>query len=86
MAIFALARRQLVDHPPADQDVAGGRGLQPGDHPEQGGLAAARRPEEDQELALLDREVDAVHRRVAGELLAQCPGLDGGHQIGNGGR
>jgi len=64
------ARRQLVHHAATDQDVAGGLGFQSGDHPEQGGLATARWPEEHQELALVDHEVDTVHCRVAGELLA----------------
>jgi len=74
------ARREIVDQPPADQDVAGGLGLQSGDHPEQRGLSTTRRPEEHQELALVDREVDAVHGGVTGELLAQCPRLDRGHR------
>ena len=35
--------------------------FEPGHHAERRGLAAARRPEEDEELAVLDLEVEALH-------------------------
>ena len=73
-------RRQGVHHPAADEDVAAGLLLQAGDHPEQGGLPAARGPEEDQEFALLDGEVHSIHGGVTDELLAQRLRLDGGHR------
>ena len=38
---------------------------QAGDHAQQRRLAAARRADEDDELALLDREVDALDRAAA---------------------
>jgi hypothetical protein len=45
----------------ADQDPAGVDVLQPGQHPQRGGLAAAGRPDQDQELAVLDAQVELVH-------------------------
>ena len=47
--------------------VPGGDALEPGDHPQQRRLAAARRPDQHRELAVLDVEVDPVdhlHRAV----------------------
>jgi hypothetical protein len=40
----------------ADPDLAGADVVQPGDHPERRRLAAARRPDQDQKLAVLDLE------------------------------
>ena len=56
----ALGRRQSVDALAADADLAGGDVLEPGDQAQQRGLAAAGRPDEDDELAVGDVEVDAV--------------------------
>ena len=54
----ALGRR-LVGHVRAvELDDAGRRVLEPGDQPQQRGLAAARGADEDDELAVLDVEVD----------------------------
>ena len=44
---------------PVDQDSAAGRHLEPGDDPQHGGLAAARRPDERKTLAVADVEIDA---------------------------
>ena len=41
-----------------DQDAALGRGLEPGQHPQQRGLAAARGAQQGEELALLDGQVE----------------------------
>ena len=46
---------------PAIDDRAGGRLLEAGDHAQHGGLAAARRPEEGDELAGADIEVEVLH-------------------------
>ena len=47
---------------PGIVELAGGDFLQPGDHPQQGRLAAAGRPDEDRGLAaFFDVEVDAVN-------------------------
>ena len=51
----------VVDHPVADTDLPAGDFLEPRDHAEQGGLPAARRADQDAELAVPDFDVDAVH-------------------------
>ena len=43
--------------------------LEPGDHPQQGGLAASRWTEEADKLALADVEIDAVQGGEAAEAL-----------------
>ena len=47
----------------ADEDGALVDLLEPGEHPQRGRLAAARRADEDHELAVLDVEVEVVHGR-----------------------
>ena len=71
----ALFRRHVVDDALADQDVALRNLLEPGDHPEQRRFSAARRPDEDDELAVGDIDVDAVydfHRAKGFADLAKC--------------
>ena len=46
----------------ADEDAAGADGLEAGDQPQEGGLAATRGADEDHELAVGDVEADVVHR------------------------
>ena len=41
---------------PVDEDAPGSRGLEAGQHPQQGGLAAARAAEQTEDLALEDRQ------------------------------
>src|SRR4029453_1793607 len=53
--------RRVVDALPVDADLPLARLLQPGDGAQQGGLAAPRGAEEDEVLALLGGQVDAVH-------------------------
>ena len=57
-----------------------------GDHVERGRLAAARGPEQRQQLALVDREVDAVHgHRLAvglADALQRHDRLAGAHRLG----
>ncbi len=57
----AVGRLHVVDDTPADRDGAAGDGLEAGDHPEQGGLAAARRPEQHRERAVGNTERHALH-------------------------
>ena len=52
MAMPRLAGGTTVDVGAVDQHAAGGRVLQPGDDAQQRGLAAARRADEDDELAV----------------------------------
>ena len=56
----ALAGRQAVDHRAADPDLARRRLVQPGQQSQRGALAAPRRPDEDQELAVGHRQVEAL--------------------------
>jgi hypothetical protein len=56
----AVLRLQLVDDPVADRDVARGDRLEPRDHPQQRRLAAARRADDHDELAVGHARVDAV--------------------------
>ena len=53
-----------------------GRLLEAADHPQRRGLAAARRPEQREELTGLDHEVDVVDGDEIAELLAQRGELD----------
>src|SRR5205814_3720206 len=55
-----LARGKVVDDAAADEDVAGGRLLEAGDHAQEGGFSGARGAEEDEELALPALQVDVV--------------------------
>src|SRR5207342_3701898 len=57
----ALVRGEVGDVLAAEQHPAGGRGLEPRDHPEAGGLARSGGTEHREELTLADLEVDAVH-------------------------
>ena len=56
----AIRGRHRVHRLAADQQLAGGDLLQPGDHAQQGGLAAAGRADEDDQLAVLDGERDVA--------------------------
>ena len=58
MASLRLAGASSVTSRPSMLIVPRGRVLEAGDQPQQRGLAAARRADEDDELAVLDVEVD----------------------------
>ena len=70
----ALGRLEVVDDAAADRDLAAGDLLQPGDHAQQRALAAAGRPDDDDELAVGDLGVDAVDHLIG--LRAVAVGLD----------
>ena len=55
----ALFRLQVIDAPAADFQGAAADVLQPGDHPEQGAFAAARRADKHHEFAMPDVDIDA---------------------------
>ena len=61
----AVLGRAVVDHVAADLQLAAGDVLEPGDHPQRRRLAAARRPDEDHELAVGDVEVHLLDGFVA---------------------
>ena len=75
----AVLGRDLVDHPPADRDLALGDLLEPGHHPQQRGLAAARGADQDDELAVRDVDLDAVQDVRAAEVLVDLADLDRCH-------
>ena len=66
----ALVGRGARDVLAVQQDPPGGGLFEPGDHPQRGGLAAARRTEHREELALGDVEVGGLDRDVVPEPLA----------------
>ena len=51
---------QMADRAPVDVDFPGGDLVQPRDHPERGGFAAARGADENGELVLGHLEIDSV--------------------------
>src|SRR5262249_4626182 len=53
-------RRHVVDALAVDREIAARDLLEPGDHPQQGRLAAAGGADEDAELAVLDLQIDAL--------------------------
>ena len=58
----AVAGRQIVDEFAVESDRPRSHVLEAGDHPQHGRLAAARRADEDHELALLDGKVERAAR------------------------
>ena len=64
-------RLELGDVPLVEDDGAIARLLEPGDAGERRALAAARGAEQGQELAVLDRDVQTVHRHHGLETLGQ---------------
>ena len=82
----ALGRAQVGHVLAIEQDLAGGRDLQAGDHPQRRGLAAARRAEQHEELAVVHRQVGVVHRDEVAKGLVQVLDADLGHGVtpGNG--
>ena len=65
-----------------DQDVAGVDVLEAGDGAQRRGLAAARGAEEDDELAVLHREVDVLDDVQRAEMLVGVAELDLSHDRG----
>ena len=59
-AEVALVRRQPRDVAAGEMDAARGRRFEAGDHPQQGGLAAAGRPEKAHQLAVGHAQIDVV--------------------------
>ena len=58
-----VLRRHVVDQLVADIDLARGGLLEPGDHPQGRALAAARRADQHDELAVGDVEIDPLDGR-----------------------
>jgi hypothetical protein len=77
----ALLRVDGVDHPTADRDRSRSDVLEPGDQPEQRGLAAARRTDEHNELPVLDRHAHAVQDLHIAERFAHIANVDRRHGV-----
>jgi hypothetical protein len=77
----ALARVQIVDTLAADHDVAFGHGVEAGDHVQEGRFAAARWADQHQELARLDRDVDAFEDVDVAEALLDVDDLERRHFV-----
>ena len=76
---IALGRGEVVHHPITDRDLARGDAFQPRDHPQQGGFAAARRPDQHHELTVGNIHVHAVNHLKPTIGLAQIADADLGH-------
>ena len=61
----AVLRRHVGHVAAVDEDVPGGRRLEPGNEPKHGALAAAGRPDQDEQLAVGDLEREIARRRLA---------------------
>src|SRR5262249_21174814 len=77
----ARARRQLVDEPAADQEIAARLLLESADDAQECRLAAARGPEQNHEFAVRHLETDAVDRRNDAKLLDDIPCRNRSHEI-----
>src|SRR5262249_3322161 len=66
-AEVAVARLEIVDDAPVDANFARSRILKTGDHAQRRRLAAAGWPDEDNELAILNREVQVLDRLNSAE-------------------
>ena len=75
----APAHRHAGHVAAAEQDAPAGRLLHAGDHVHGRRLAAARRPEQRHELAVLDGEVHGLQRGEVAEFLDQALQADGAH-------
>src|ERR1019366_7322510 len=73
----ALERRLVADVFTQEQDPAGRRELEPGNHPERGGLARPGWPEHREELSVADVEVDPGDGLHVAVVLADTLETDG---------
>ncbi|MEZ5861565.1 MAG: hypothetical protein R3D28_21725 [Geminicoccaceae bacterium] len=78
-ADIAVARLDLVDHRVVEADGPAGGRVEPGEHEERRRLAAARGPENGDELAVLDDEVGGLHGDHVAPGLGDGGELDSGH-------
>ena len=75
----ALRRMQIVDRLAVDADLAGADRLEARDGVEQRRLAAARRADQHEEAALVERQIDALEDFERAEALAQPADFEEGH-------
>src|SRR5450830_672726 len=60
----ALFRRDIVDYPVTDHDLAFGHAFQSGDHIEQRRLAATGATDQNQELPVFDFQIDSLEHFI----------------------
>src|SRR5438046_4288722 len=77
----ALARLHREEIAPLERDRAGGRLDEPRDHLQRRRLAASRRAQQRNELALLDRKRQRIDGEVVAEALRQLVENEEGHVI-----
>jgi hypothetical protein len=82
-ARIALPRRLSRDVMAAQADLARRRCDEPGDHAQRRRLAAARRPQQHDELALRNVEVDARDRPEIAVRLGEAGKLEASHGCGS---
>src|SRR5262249_30508564 len=75
----ALLRRHAIDHALADADFARRDVLEPGDHAQQGRLAASRRSHQHDEFAVVDEDLDAVDDLYRSKGLSDVADRDRSH-------
>jgi hypothetical protein len=80
-AEIALVRRNGSHIDPVEQYRTGVRLLQPGNHPQQRGLAAAGRPQQTHEGAVRNTEIDVFDCREVAKPLCHVPELQSRHRI-----
>ena len=76
----ALRGRNVVDALAVDDQVAFAHGFQPRDHAQQRRLAAAGRPHEDDELAVVNVEINAMDDHRLAVTLDDALHMKGGHR------
>ena len=81
MPMSRICAGRLVDALVAEADLAAVELAEARDHAQQRGLAAARRPEQREELALRDRQVDMIDRLDRTELPTRVPDDDTAHHL-----
>ena len=74
MALAGAARQRVLA---VERHLAGVRPVEAGDDPQQRGLARPRRPEQRQQLAVGDLQIDAVERGEGAEPLDEVPDFNG---------
>ena len=77
-----LVRRDAGHVDAVDGDAPGGRLLEPGQHAQQRGLAAARAAEQAEQLAAIDLQRDVVDGDEVAELLRDAVDVDVGRRLG----
>ena len=76
-----FGRQPIVHDAVTDADFPAGDVFEPGNHPQQRGFAAAGRPDEHDEFAVMDRNVDAMDHGRHAESLTHVADCDRSHSL-----